>query len=72
MEISTSNAINVLNEVNKAVLGKKTEVFEIMTAFLANGHVLLEDIPGWERPPLQILLRLQCHWTAGECSSLRM
>ena len=46
MEISTSNAINVLNEVNKAVLGKKTEVFEIMTAFLANGHVLLEDIPG--------------------------
>lgn len=36
----------VLNEVNKAVLGKETEIFEIMTAFLANGHVLLEDIPG--------------------------
>ncbi len=37
---------NVLNEVNTVVLGKKTETAEIMTAFLANGHVLLEDIPG--------------------------
>lgn len=36
----------VLREVNKAVLGKEYEIFEIMTAFLANGHVLLEDIPG--------------------------
>lgn len=36
----------VLAEVNKAVLGKSDEIREIMTAFLANGHVLLEDIPG--------------------------
>ncbi|MBR2176836.1 MAG: MoxR family ATPase [Clostridia bacterium] len=36
----------VLNEVNKAILGKEREIVEIMTAFLANGHVLLEDIPG--------------------------
>ncbi len=36
----------VLAEVNKAVLGKTNEINEIMTAFLANGHVLLEDIPG--------------------------
>lgn len=36
----------VLAEVNKAVLGKEKEISEIMTAFLANGHVLLEDIPG--------------------------
>ncbi len=36
----------VLNEVNKAVLGKTQEIREIMTSFLANGHVLLEDIPG--------------------------
>ena len=41
-----SKAQEVLSEVNKAVLGKKDEICEIMTAFLANGHVLLEDIPG--------------------------
>ena len=39
-------AHQVLNEVNKAILGKENEIIEIMTAFLANGHVLLEDIPG--------------------------
>ncbi len=36
----------VLNEVNKVILGKQEEIVEIMTAFLADGHVLLEDIPG--------------------------
>ncbi len=39
-------AHKVLNEVNKVILGKESEIFEIMTAFLSNGHVLLEDIPG--------------------------
>ncbi len=39
-------AHNVLNEVNAVVLGKKAETAEILTSFLANGHVLLEDIPG--------------------------
>ncbi len=44
--IYTEKAHNVLNEVNRVVLGKKNETAEILTAFLANGHVLLEDIPG--------------------------
>lgn len=39
-------AHKVLNEVNSAVLGKHTETAEILAAFLADGHVLLEDIPG--------------------------
>lgn len=47
-------AHNVLNEVNKAILGKQNEIFEIMTAFLANGHVLLEDIPGVGKTTLAI------------------
>ena len=47
-------AHQALNEVNKAVLGKQSEIFEIMTAFLANGHVLLEDIPGVGKTTLAI------------------
>ena len=39
-------AHQVLREVDKVILGKQTETAEILTAFLANGHVLLEDIPG--------------------------
>lgn len=41
-----NKAHEVLKEVNKVILGKEREIFEIMTAFIANGHVLLEDIPG--------------------------
>ncbi len=39
-------AQKVIEQVNKAILGKEKEVREIMLAFLANGHILLEDIPG--------------------------
>ena len=47
-------AYHVLNTVNAAVLGKRTETLEILTAFLANGHVLLEDIPGVGKTTLAI------------------
>ena len=47
-------AYQVLNTVNAAVLGKRTETLEILTAFLANGHVLLEDIPGVGKTTLAI------------------
>ena len=36
----------VMDPVNRVILGKEEEIQEIMTAFLANGHILLEDIPG--------------------------
>ena len=36
----------VMAQVNQVVLGKSEQVLEVMLAFLANGHVLLEDIPG--------------------------
>ena len=38
--------LQVLDQVNRVILGKEKEIREIMTAFLAGGHVLLEDIPG--------------------------
>lgn len=36
----------VTGQVGQVILGKEKEIREIMLAFLANGHVLLEDIPG--------------------------
>lgn len=33
-------------QVEQAILGKKEEVKEVMLAFLAGGHILLEDVPG--------------------------
>lgn len=36
----------IITEVNKAIVGKENQVRKIMMAFLAGGHVLLEDMPG--------------------------
>ena len=46
--------LQVLEQVNHVILGKKEEIKEIMTAFLANGHVLLEDIPGVGKTTLAV------------------
>jgi MoxR-like ATPase len=39
-------AHGVLDEVGKAVVGKRDELELVFLGFLANGHVLLEDFPG--------------------------
>lgn len=44
--ISHKPALDVMHQVNKVILGKAAEVREILLVFLANGHILLEDIPG--------------------------
>lgn len=43
---SGNKAREVMDQVNKVILGKEKEVREVMLAFLADGHILLEDIPG--------------------------
>lgn len=46
MEQRLDLAKAVTKQVGQVILGKEKEIREIMLAFLANGHVLLEDIPG--------------------------
>ncbi|MBD5445359.1 MAG: MoxR family ATPase [Lachnospiraceae bacterium] len=46
MDSHVELAHKVLAEVNQVILGKEKEVREVLTAFLANGHILIEDIPG--------------------------
>lgn len=36
----------VFNEIEKVVVGKKEVLTQILTAILADGHILLEDFPG--------------------------
>ena len=40
------NALNVIDEVKKAVIGKDSCVEMVMMAMLARGHILIQDIPG--------------------------
>ena len=46
MDMYVELAQKVQAQVNQVILGKEQEVREILTAFLADGHVLIEDIPG--------------------------
>lgn len=39
-------AIQIMDEVNKVVIGKRIIIGKVLTAILAKGHILLEDHPG--------------------------
>jgi MoxR-like ATPase len=39
-------AIQIIDEVNKVVIGKRVIIEKVLTAILAKGHILLEDHPG--------------------------
>ena len=38
-------AKEMISELNRVILGKESFIFEVVAAVLANGHILLEDIP---------------------------
>lgn len=46
-EAFVENSLRILNEVEKAVIGKRETLMKLLAAFLCSGgHVLLEDNPG--------------------------
>ncbi|MCM1046233.1 MAG: MoxR family ATPase [Candidatus Gastranaerophilales bacterium] len=49
------NALAVMEQVNRYILGKEKVVREAMAAFLAGGNILLEDIPGVGKTTLALL-----------------
>ncbi len=48
MELTEVAALGgrILDEVERAVIGKRSSLELVLVAILANGHVLLEDVPG--------------------------
>ncbi|WP_431737562.1 AAA family ATPase [Cellulosispirillum alkaliphilum] len=42
----TQHSVRVIEEVQRAIVGKSEVLKQIMATFLAGGHVLLEDYPG--------------------------
>ncbi|MBQ9347724.1 MAG: MoxR family ATPase [Oscillibacter sp.] len=49
-----AKAWEVVSRVNQVILGKEREVEEVLLAFLAGGHILLEDIPGTGKTTLAL------------------
>lgn len=42
----TEKCKSIMNEINKVIIGKETIIKNVLAAIIAEGHVLLEDIPG--------------------------
>ena len=42
----TEKCKRIMHEINKVIIGKETIVKNVLAAIIAEGHVLLEDIPG--------------------------
>ena len=46
----------VLNEVEKVIVGKKNVIEKVLMAVLANGHILLDDVPGVGKTTMALAL----------------
>ena len=60
MNLHSQLAHQVINEVQKAVIGKKDCIEKIMMAILSSGHILLEDIPGVGKTTWLLLFLRHC------------
>ena len=47
---------NVINEIEKVIIGKKEIIVKVLLSVLAGGHVLIEDIPGVGKTTLALAL----------------
>ena len=64
-------ALEIIEEVKKAVVGKNAVVGKMLMVILAQGHILLEDIPGVGKPPWPWPFPRRWRWTIAGCSSPR-
>ena len=50
------SAKRLMENINQVFVGKEAVVENLLTAFLAGGHVLLEDVPGVGKTTLALAL----------------
>jgi len=55
-----TNIQEIIEEIGKVFVGKRPVIEKILTAILANGHILLEDVPGTGKTLLMKLIARLC------------
>lgn len=61
MKQTESPAIRAIQEIKKAVIGKDDCIIKVMTAILAGGHILIEDVPGVGKTTLALAFSKALH-----------
>jgi MoxR-like ATPase len=63
-------AARIMDNIEKVIVGKRNEIMLTLTAFLAEGHVLLEDVPGVAKTMLAraLALSLGCKFKRIQCT----
>lgn len=61
----------ITNEIEKIVVGRKKEITLLLTALLARGHVLLEDLPGMGKTTMARAFSrsLNCSFARVQCTA---
>ena len=76
MKQTESPAIRAIQEIKKAVIGKDDCIIKVMTAILAGGHILIEDVPGVGKTTLALAFSkaepysVHAGCTAGRCDGI--
>jgi len=47
---------SIVNEIEKVVIGKRDVIIKMITSILADGHILLDDVPGIGKTTLAVVL----------------
>jgi MoxR-like ATPase len=68
--MSANKLQEVLEQVSSVVLGKEDKVKLALSCILAEGHLLIEDLPGMGKPPWRRHLVKALVWIINEFSLL--
>ena len=53
--MAADNLLRVEREIKKVIVGKSLIIRRVLTAVLAGGHILLEDVPGVGKTTLAVV-----------------
>jgi len=59
------NVANIIHEIEKVVVGKQSVIEKILTTIIANGHILLDDVPGIGKTTIAVALSRSLGLTFG-------